>query len=159
MNPTARGARPRRLESGSWLTLIGWVVCLAVLAVVVAGFLEVGGPGQARRENADSERVTSLVALAGAIRQYFAKNSALPTKPSQAFSAAYVSPEDQVDPVTGAPYEYRIIDKRHFELCASFQTDESKESSRGAYGYPNEELPFARHLLGRQCFTLDAKDK
>jgi hypothetical protein len=42
------------------------------------------------------------------------------------------------------PYEYRVIDDRHYEVCATFQRA-SAESSRGSEG-------FWSYVPGRRCF-------
>ena len=103
---------------------------------------------------ADSLRVGSLEAATYAIRQYYAAHKKLPAS----MFAANVQPGDQTDPQTGLPYEYRVADSRHFELCATFQTDQSKTPKQASYDYRQQGLPFWRHTAGRQCFSLAAKD-
>jgi hypothetical protein len=139
------------------LGLIGWLVTALVVAAVVAGFLLVGSPAQARRERADAQRVSDLESLARAVRDYHAERKALPEQIEQVYARTYRPVAELMDPVTGKAYEYRVVDKGRFELCAIFQTDQSARKRSGPYGWREEGMPFWRHGSGRQCFTLEAK--
>lgn len=151
--------RLRNRQAGGWLTVVGWLVCLGVLAAIVAAFLIVGSPGRARMERADESRVSDLEDLARSIRQYYGNHGALPDRLDKAYSGTYRPAEELKDPVTGSPYAYRVVDKGHFELGATFQTDQSSgRSSRGYYGGYSEDMPFWKHKAGRQSFTLSAKE-
>ncbi len=145
------------MKSPNWLAVLGWVACLAVLAAIVGGLLMVGSPAQARREKADDERVADLEALTHGVRQYYTDNKVLPARQDQAYSRAPALLEDMKDPETGELYRYRVLDKTHFELCADFETDQSKEPRRDYYRYYEDTLPFWKHKAGRQCFELGAK--
>ena len=52
-----------------------------------------------------------------------------------------------VDPETGEPYAYRVLDDRRFELCATFDT-----VRKGDFDV------FWDHPAGRHCFVIDVLD-
>lgn len=137
------------------LRILGWLACLAVVGAIVAGLILVGSPAQARREKADLDRVSDLEALTHGVRQFYLDRKELPATLDLAYTRSNKMADDLLDPETRAPYDYRVIDKDHFELCADFQTDQSKATKPGYYS--DEVLPFWKHQSGRQCFALEAK--
>lgn len=50
------------------------------------------------------------------------------------------------DPVTAAPYVYRVLDEDRYELCATFDLDRDR----------NYDL-FWNHPAGRHCFIVNLK--
>jgi hypothetical protein len=57
-----------------------------------------------------------------------------------------------VDPVSGEPYEYRVLDATaaRYELCAVFQAADTTGGRGGRY-MPAE---LWKHRAGRHCFTI-----
>jgi len=139
--------------------VLGWLSALLVTGAIVVGFLVVGSPVEARKRKADGERIDGLSAIAQAVRQQAAQGK----DPHQLAEISGLSKDQVKDPVTGKPYDYSRIDHLHFELCASFETDTSKDSSKsesdssGYYG--SQEAIFKTHTKGRNCFKLNVKDK
>jgi hypothetical protein len=119
----------------------------ATLAVVVGlglGFYQAGSPHLQRLAKADESRVQDLNEISQAVRRYHSQNLKLPQ---------YLTELDQIgppfriaDPETRAPYEYRTLDERRFELCAVFATDNRTEVRRVPGDRP--------HAAGRQCFSF-----
>lgn len=145
-------------KGASALNLLGWLVALIVLGAIVAAFLIVGSPAQARRERADESRVSKLENLARSVHMYYQKKGSLPKKQEDAlgYNYGYTDEEDLKDPETGELIGYRVVDKDHFELSAKFETDQSHSRSAGYY-YGDERFPFWKHKAGRQSFRLEAK--
>lgn len=137
------------MKSNRWLAILGWVACLVVAGSVVYGLMRVGGPGQARREKADFARVEQLESLVRGVKEFYRSHKALPKSLAELPSANILSSQD---PVTKAPYEYRVLEPHAFELCAVFETDQLTPSTRN---YPYDEiLPFWKHGIGRRCFRI-----
>jgi hypothetical protein len=141
----------------SWLAIAAWLACLVVLGTVVIGFVIVGSPEQARQERADSERVSDLVALTRGVQRYFTDHKTLPKSLDEMLKESVGTMDSARDPETRTAYEYRVIDKGRFELCATFQTDQSSTNRSAYYGYEDETGVFRKHRSGRQCFRLSAK--
>ena len=102
---------------------------ILVTVALVGGFMVVGGPGQARLEKQDKERVSDLKR----IHRYLECNQKVETPDPlpvalddktycAGFYGSINSREDLTDPATGAPYVYRRISGRDFEICAQFAT-------------------------------------
>lgn len=120
---------------------------LAIVVSIASGIAIIGSPGTGRAERLDATRVRDLQGLMNATDFYWARNGRLP----QTLSELDRDPRSAVsttDPVTGSPYEYRILDDDSYELCATFD-----RPSDGALLGPDS--PFWRHGSGRQCFPLD----
>jgi hypothetical protein len=114
-----------------------------VLAAVGAGLYVAGAPSEARLMRLDEQRVLDLRSLAGAIELYRNAEGELPRS-----LADTVKPQRvwrlPVDPETGDPYEYEVIDTRSYRLCAQFA-----RRSRDSPG-----MSFWKHDAGMQCFDV-----
>ncbi len=139
-----------RLGGDSRLSIFGGLVILVVIGSVVAGLVVTGGPNQARREAADEKRSNHLDVILRRVRAFYKRKQILPATFSQAIGQGA---SELHDPVTGRPYEYRVIDKTTFELCATFET--SSLSRYGTY-FPFGADRFRRHKKGRECFEFPA---
>ena len=123
-----------------------------VIAAVVAAFLVIGSPTEARKRSADAQRISDLQSIARLVRSYYADRKVLPVK-IQDLKLTYESPAILRDPVTKEPYGYRVLDKSHFELTAVFETDSTKIRPPAYSGF--EGIP-ARHPKGRTPIRLSA---
>ncbi len=129
--------------------IAGTVVTVAVTAAVIAGIYLLGSPLEERARRLDERRVEDLSGISQAIDVYWTRQSSLPA------SLDRLRPETGanvtiVDPVRGAPYEYRLLEGGKYELCASFE-GESRETA----GRLN--AAFWTHRAGRQCFERVAE--
>ncbi|MDF1728990.1 MAG: hypothetical protein P1U53_14710 [Sulfitobacter sp.] len=95
------------------------LLLLLVGAGLVAGFLTVGGPGYARLEKQDAERMRDLHDL-GAWHRCLATAGMQADLPRDCPTP--VATPDRTDPATGAPYLLRRTGPRSFEVCATFAT-------------------------------------
>ena len=125
------------------------IVSAVVLGAVVTGFLLMGSPKDARKAELDKRRVEDLRMLASLMTP----ENGRPLRDSLALNAYSPDLKAQVtDPVTGEPYEYHVIDKDHFELCATFDTELRAQDMQ------MWEREWA-HAKGRNCFRFDARSR
>lgn len=125
--------------------LLGLVTAV-VLAAVVAGFLVLGTPGDARKETLDRKRVEDLSNLSSAL----SGATALPASIEEVRRRAYWKSFGK-DPETGEPYGYRRIASDRFELCATFSTavtESDLESYRKEWAHP----------AGPACFEFELRN-
>lgn len=139
------------------IRLLGWLAVLAVLAALVAAFLTIGSPADARRDRADTLRVERLWSIASVVRSHFAEHKKLPENLAEIAKQNSWTRTNLEDPVTNKPFEYRVVDETHFELCATFEMDWTLQRARQKGLVYWDPMPFAEHKKGRQCFTLSAK--
>jgi len=122
-------------------------ITLVVIGVVVTGFLVMGSPKDARKEELDRRRVEDLRMLANLMTP----EPGRPLRDSLDVNGYSPGMKSQLtDPVTKEPYGYRAIDSTHFELCATFDTEVR----------PEDLQPYERewaHAQGRHCFRFDAR--
>jgi len=121
------------------------IAIAAVFAAIVAGFIMVGPPSEARARKLDERRVEDLRQLANTVDLYRARQGSLPAMLDQAVRQIDGEPRD---PVTGRSYPYRVVDADKYELCADFQ----RPTDTVAQGGP--QPGFWTHLAGHQCFNL-----
>jgi hypothetical protein len=119
-----------------------------VVAGIAAGLYILGSPAQARVDRLDQRRIQDLQQIEGMVKVYWGRQKHLPNALEE-LSAEPGMAINGTDPVTGAPYPYRVIDERTFELCAVFQGVSPRDGSS-----PN----FWLHGAGRQCFRPAVKD-
>ncbi len=121
---------------------------LAIAAVVIAiavGFWLLGSPAKRRQIRTDQQRLNDLKAIAMELRSLSA--SGLP--------AALSDDVRRKDPISGQPYEYRRIDKTHYELCATFTTDSSEDRLQPVASGKDHRW---QHPSGQHCYQLDTRE-
>lgn len=130
--------------------ILGVFFATAAAAAIVAALVLVGSPGDARQQRLDEQRVTDLGQIAISVNSYWRTNTRLPAALEEAAQGGAVSVPR--DPESGEPYEYRALDSRRYELCATFArpSDEPPEIN---------EPPFRTHPAGRHCFTMAVRDQ
>lgn len=130
--------------------IFGAVFAVAVAAAIAGGLVLVGSPREARLERLDVERVADLRRISSAVEMFHARTGALPASLDDIGpQGAWRQPP--VDPETGAPYEYRVLEERRYELCATFSRASEDRPPGG-----NADVLWA-HTAGRQCFPLQVK--
>ncbi len=119
-------------------TVLASVVSLLVLGLVIWSISIIGTPSQVRKTKLDNTRLDHLSNIQQQVLYIFNSKGALPLTIAELHNplGGYSVP---VDPVTGASYEYRVIDQgkmvmdyttktkkltspAKFELCATFET-------------------------------------
>lgn len=122
---------------------IGMVV-LAVFAVGAAIYVT-GSPMQQRRERIDERRIDALRRLSDEVFAHAKAHDGRWPASLDALERPGLRLERR-DPVTDAPYEYRVVDATTFELCATFESDTSPRPQA------RRDSDWA-HAAGHQCFT------
>jgi len=124
--------------------LMGIASTAVVLFVVILGFVRIGGPSTQRMLRGDQRRVQDLYELTQQIQNHWRlSDHALPRDLSE-LSGVAIS-----DPITRAPYEYRVKQGSRYELCATFSADSKQDD--GA-----ENRDEWSHSAGHHCFSMDA---
>ncbi len=139
-----------------------FVALVVAVVVIVAGigFYLSGTPSHTRAEKLDQQRVNDLMQIANAVETYYMTKDVLPTTLHDLKNQKYAYIESLADPVTHEPYEYRETLTGSYELCATFQTDNTKDNviqARPAYpvGFGNTW----QHPVGKKCFELKVSVK
>ena len=146
--------------------LIGIATGVLVLVTIVAGFLIVGTPWQARTYRYDDQKVSDMQMIQNQIVSYWQAKQKLPKALADLDDpiSGYSAPSD---PQTGAAYEYIVTGTHSFKLCTSFNAQTQSYSlsaiARMApvapVGYPSKaSTPDNwQHGAGRVCFkrTID----
>jgi len=137
--------------------MVNWGVGALVIVAILAGFLIVGTPQQARLYRVDQQKVYDLQNIQSQIVTYWQQKQTLPSQLSEVNDPLY-GMTVPVDPETGAQYTYTRTSNSSFKLCADFNM-----SSRGGeqsytmpyYGYDSQQNWV--HEAGEHCFdrTID----
>jgi hypothetical protein len=118
----------------------GFVCAVAI----VGGFLFTGSPEHDQRIAADRARIDDLRSIATAI----SLDASVPEIPPLKVRPTYSDGRGTLSSaVSTAPYPYRRIDARHFELCATF-LEKAPDTN-----------PAFPHDAGNACFRFDARDR
>jgi len=125
------------------------LVTLVVLVAVTFGFLALGTPGEARKQELDRTRIDNLRDASNAIIYGWNARRELPPTSIEAFMEGRPLKAPWVDPVTRKPYRYTNLGDGKFELCATFDTEVSADEAE----YGNEWA----HPAGSHCFKFDVK--
>jgi hypothetical protein len=126
--------------------LLAGVVVVATVAVVVAGIVMIGPPGEERARRLDQRRARELQAIVFNVVAYWTAKGRLPASLEEISKESGVVSFSVRDPVTGAPYGYRVVDDKNYELCATFD-----RASSEVFGGD-----FWTHGTGTRCFTRQA---
>ncbi|WP_101927304.1 MULTISPECIES: hypothetical protein [Luteimonas] len=125
---------------GRGLLIAGGLVSLAAVA---AALLLIGSPGAQRESRLDAARVRDLARIEALAAQQLRRDGTLP-----ASLDALRGEARRVDPLTGLPYGYAVVDARTLRLCATFATD-SGDALRQAEPWMHRDWP---HGPGDACF-------
>lgn len=127
-----------------------------VVTAVITGLFMLGPPVEERRRKLDARRVADLRGAARAVDRYWTTRYALP--PSlEALSEERDISLSLLDPETGQPYQYRVLEGDAYELCANFSQDdlEDKRTTLSPAIGSERFSPFWAHGAGRHCYRLE----
>lgn len=130
-----------------------YTVWLVFIIVVVISIFTIGSPTQQRNIRLDQQRVDDLSSIQNAIGSYYRINFVLPRDLSTLSKAGEYYLNSITDPVTKSQYEYTIMSKTAYELCAVFslpndQTDQTRGTSPA-------KMDNWKHTAGRDCFEQE----
>jgi len=136
-----------------------YAIISIVAAAIIAGFFIVGSPFEGRVRRFDERRVSDLQFLQEEITNYWMNKQKLPENLSL-LRDDIRSVSIPKDPETGTEYEYKILEKTKFALCASFSRPTETYGAQTQKSVPAE--PYVgienwEHKEGRVCFerTID----
>ena len=127
-----------------------YIVGACVLVAIAAGLVLIGPPSAERSRRLDMMRLSNLRQLARGVDLYWGREKALPPSLATLSTVPDALFGSTMDPSTGEPYAYRVLDGSRYELCATFET----AGDEGNYGDR-----FWSHGAGRKCFELDAEKR
>ena len=136
------------------LKFLAYGVIAVVTATIVIGLGMSGSPTKVRGYQNDMTRANDLYNIQMNTNNYWAKNVKLPDslQTLQDPNLGFVVP---VDPSTRAAYEYRKIDAKTYELCATFQYPSRPDNY---YQYYSQPEVFYQHDTGGTCFTRNVDE-
>ena len=141
--PEVSAVQDRRRER-----LFGSLAIVVVIAVCAAGFVMIGSPRLERSRRMDAQQVGDLRQISMMVSVYLGRHHRLPV------SLEELTREGGMSLAGGPPsinrYEYRVLDEKEYELCATFQWDSADVE-------PSWAGDFWTHGRGRQCFRPEVK--
>jgi type II secretory pathway pseudopilin PulG len=131
--------------SGKLLAISGAIAALA--AVCVSIYLN--PPSEVRANTLDQQRLQGLQQIDFAIRAYYRDHHALPDRLDALDNQnGLLARPNWRDPVTHLPFEFDVVSKTTYRLCADFSADSGKLENP----YTGT---FRSHHKGRDCFQQD----
>jgi len=121
------------------------VAVVAVIAILIGGFLIVDSPRITKMKQFDQQRTYDLSNINAYILNQYANNSKLPASLEEINIKA-------ADPETGQPYEYMADGDKSYQLCATFSLSAEFDDSEVK---PLQLDEWFNHGAGRQCFAKE----
>jgi len=119
----------------------------ALAAVCVSIYLN--PPSEVRANTLDQQRLQGLQQIDFAIRAYYRDHHALPDRLDALENQnGLLARPNWKDPVTHELYEYDVLSKTTYRLCADFSADSGRRENPYAG-------TFRSHHKGRDCFQQD----
>ncbi len=130
------------------------VSVVVVIGAIVLGFSVLGSPRTQRLYKYDDQKVSDLMSLTSAVQNYYSMKGILPKDFTELKAVSYYVNEN--DTQTQKPYEYRVLDKTSYEVCAQFNkaSNDRAGESRGSLIAPTLYGGTSwTHPAGRHCFS------
>lgn len=123
--------------------ILGFGAALAA-TLAVAASIWLNPPSENRARMLDAQRVSQLSTIEGAINMHYRKHKKIPGSFEEL--ATVTRDYDRttlLDPGTGQPFEYEVLNEKGYRLCITFERSTDDDPS----------LTYARqHKAGRDCF-------
>jgi FlaA1/EpsC-like NDP-sugar epimerase len=142
------------------------IVGTIILAAIILGVVIIGTPSAQRAKMMDDQRVNDLTSIQGQIvYSQWQNKGTVPATLDELKDpiSGFVIP---TDPETKQSYEYTMLSKNSFELCATFKTIASTTNENTAvarpvsYPYQNGTINENwQHGIGITCFTRTIDEK
>ena len=123
---------------------------IGVIAAIASGLVLNGSPANVRAHRFDQRRLQDLQRISTTVQTYLTTHNGLPDSLDTLSKGNQYIVLNLKDAETGTPYEYRVVDAKSYELCASFAA--SDDNGEIFFGVPN---PFWKHPEGKHCFTFE----
>ncbi len=134
-----------------------WSIDVIVLAIIIGAFIVVGSPQKQRAIRFDNQRVSELQQVQWQIINYWQTRGELPLA-LEVLNSDLSGFRVPNDPETKQPYEYAVLGKKKFELCATFSYGTDTSSGSAVYPYYDGTQSFD-HEAGRDCFEREIDEK
>lgn len=121
-----------------------------VLAALIAGFFFVDSPLTVRSQKFDQAIINKFSQIDSAVNAYYSENGKLPENLNKLLaggSAYYIIEDDITDPGSKKVFEYHIISKDIYDLCATFKTSNKEQANDKSVYWDTRWL----HDAGYQC--------
>lgn len=128
----------------SWQRLASAFAIAVVVAAIVARLVISGSPERQRLLRLDEQRVSDLRNLSQWVSSSYSNARELPEELAGLVDGRMLSALPR-DPESGQVYEYEVLERRVFQLCAEFALASEDRQ-------PDE---FWSHEAGRKCFRFD----
>lgn len=120
-----------------------------IIIAFIASLFTVETPTQARNRKFDEAIISDFNTINTAIENYYQDNQKLPDNINELKEKSnFLVSDDIKDPINNKEYEYKIIDGKTYELCATFRTSNKDNGKHGLEYYRPE---FYLHESGYQC--------
>jgi hypothetical protein len=130
---------------GKLLAIAGAIAALAAVSVSIY----LNPPSAVKAHALDQERLQGLQQIDFAIKGYYRTHQVLPDRLDVIENVNGLSAlSSWKDPVTHLLYEYDVIGKTTYRLCADFSADSGKDESPYI-------VAFRKHHKGHDCFQQD----
>ena len=125
-----------------------YVTLVLIIAVFVASLFIVESPRETRKRKLDNNIITNFESIHSAINDYYNNKDILPENLEIILEDSnYINERVLKNPESGKMFEYRIVDKKTFELCAEFKRSNKNDEDMD-YDYFKQNWP---HEAGWQC--------
>jgi len=136
-----------------WPRILGIALLALMLVSIVGGFFIVGTPAKQRDLRFDEQRIGDLQMIQGQIVNNWMQKGKLPAKLEdlQDSISGFSVPKD---PQSAMSYEYMVVDKNNFQLCATFKVASSDiyHATQPAVRFGDLYSDNWNHSAGLVCF-------
>lgn len=139
-------------------TIFAWGATIAAIAGVILGFVQTGSPAAERARRFDQQRINDLQMITNAVDSFYNSQKRLPASIEEMKNRPDSYLQSQFDPTTGEPYEYRVVDEKRYDVCATFETDASTSEAGKASTMPVGVPNFWSHPQGQKCYTVKVNE-
>jgi len=120
---------------------------------------------QARLRGQDQQRISDLERISASVNRFYLDKGSLPASLADCDSNPITYIYHKTDAVSGERYGYRVVDKTHFQLSATFALSSNPNAHSPFFNeqtyFASQEEFFRHHHAGANTYTIDAlrKDK
>lgn len=129
---------------------------LSLTFVAVIFSIYMAPPHVMKQLREDARQLDQLSALVQRIQNFYSKYIVLPTSLNDLLEVGF-DKEKALDIVTKTPYDYKVIGKTSFEVCATFRRDSKDRFLLNStfYEYRHFELRNFHYKAGRNCHKIN----
>lgn len=130
--------------------LIRIIILISLSATCISGIIEHPSPFKMRATKLDKKRIQKIENIMNEIKQFHSKNKKLPSTLQELIEKNNLIKASVQDPYSKKIFEYKILGKRQYKICATFYYDKPKKQEKYYYNYfTNSEKIYKK---GHNCF-------